>query len=93
MHIKTARKLLMVFMIVAVVGALIGLIFLEPGTPLSVYVTMGSFGCMVISMILLFGYCKCPWCGKRITANLMKAEYCPYCKKDFDTGLKHRGRR
>lgn len=93
MQIKTARRLLMFFMIVAVALALIGLIFLEPGTVISVYVTLISFGCMVAAMIILIGYCKCPWCGKRITANLMKAEYCPHCKKDFETGLKHRGRR
>ena len=93
MQIKTARRLLMFFMIVAVALALIGLIFLEPGTVISVYVTLISFGCMVAAIIILLGYCKCPWCGKRITANLMKAEYCPYCKKDFETGLKHKGRR
>ena len=90
MHIKTARKLAMACMIVSVICALFGLVFVEPGTILSVYVTFGAFGLMVVAMILIFGVCRCPWCGKRITSGLMKAEYCPHCKKDFDTGLKYK---
>ena len=93
MSIKTARKALRVFMILAVVLAIVGLVFITPGTVLSLYISGGAMVCMIIAMILLFGYCKCPWCGKRITAGLMKAEYCPFCKKDFDTGLKYKGKR
>ena len=88
MHIKTARRLVMWTMILSVICAVIGLLFFEPGTTGSVYITFGAFGLMLVSIVVLFTLCRCPWCGKRITNGLMKAEYCPHCKRDFDTGLK-----
>lgn len=90
MHIKTARKLVKWAMILSVVGAVAGMLFFEPGTTVSIYVTFISFGLMLAAVILLFTACKCPWCGKRITNGLMKVECCPFCKKDFDTGLKYK---
>ena len=90
MHIKTARKLVLWSMILSVACAVVGIVFFEPGTVASLYITFAAFGLMLASVIILFTACRCPWCGKRVTHGLMKAEYCPHCKKDFDTGLKYR---
>ena len=90
MHIKTARKLVMWTMVLSVICAVAGLLFFEPGTVASLYITVAAFGLMVVSIVILFGFCRCPWCGQRVTHGLMKAEYCPHCKKDFDTGLRYR---
>lgn len=90
MHIKTARKVALWAMILSGVLAVVGLVFFEPGTTASLYVTFAAFGLMIVSMILIFGYCRCPWCNQRILNGLMKADHCPHCKRDFDTGLKYR---
>ena len=90
MHIKTARTSVLGSMILSVVCAGIGLVFFEPGTVASLYITFAAFGLMIVSIVVLFTLCRCPWCSKRVTHGLMKAEYCPYCKRDFDTGLKYR---
>ena len=90
MNIKLARNLVKWCMILSVVGAVVSMLFFEPGTTLSVYVTLISFGLMLAAIVLLFTACRCPWCNQRVTHGLMKAEYCPHCKKDFDTGLKYK---
>ena len=92
MHIKTARQLVKWGMIISATAAVAGLIFFEPGTRISLYVTYSAFGLMVLSMILLFGFCRCPWCNQRITSGLMKVQVCPHCKRDLDTGLKPKGK-
>ena len=75
MHIKTARKVVLWSMILSVACAVIGLVFFEPGTVASLYVTFAAFGLMLVSIIVLFTACRCPWCNKRVTHGLMKAEY------------------
>ena len=92
MHIKVARQLVKWSMILSVVCAVSGLLFFKPGTQISLYITFAAFGLMVVTMILLFGYCRCPWCNKRITSGLMKVQVCPHCKRDLDTGLKPKGK-
>ncbi len=93
MNIKTARRMVLLFMALSVLMALVGLIFFEPGTTVSMYVTMLAFVLMVLALVFLFGFCKCPWCGRRITTGLMKIEVCPHCRRDLETGMKRKGKR
>ena len=93
LNFKTARKLVMVFMIASLVCALGGMIFVRPGTQVSVYIVLLSLILMILALMILFGLCRCPWCGKRITSGLMKVEVCPHCKRDLETGMKRKGRK
>lgn len=93
LNFKTARKLVMVFMIASLVCALGGMIFVRPGTQASVYIVLLSLILMILALMILFGLCRCPWCGKRITSGLMKVEVCPHCRRDLETGMKRKGRK
>lgn len=93
LNFKTARKLVMVFMIASLVCALGGMIFVRPGTQASVYIVLLSLILMILALMILFGLCRCPWCGKRITSGLMKVEVCPHCWRDLETGMKRKGRK
>ena len=89
---KTARRLVMIFMAVSFVLAIGGIVFVRPGTQASIYVVLLSFIMMVLALMILIVFCRCPWCGKRITSGLMKIEVCPHCRRDIDTGMKVRGK-
>ena len=93
LNFKTARRLVMLFMVVSLVSALVGMVFIRPGTQISIYVAVISLISMVLALVILFGLCRCPWCGKRITTGLMKVEICPHCRRDIDTGVKVKGKR
>ena len=93
LNFKTARKLVMVFMIASLVCALGGMIFVRPGTQASVYIVLLSLILMILALMILFCLCRCPWCGKRITSGLMKVEVCPHCRRDLETGMKRKGRK
>lgn len=93
MNFKTARKLVMVLMIVSVVSAVGGVVFIRPGTQASVYVMLTSLISMVLAIGVMFTLCRCPWCDKRIFNGMMKVEVCPHCKRDLETGKKRKGKR
>ena len=92
LNFKTARRLVMIFMVASLVCALGGMIFIRPGTQASIYVVLLALILMLLALLILFGLCRCPWCGKRITSGMMKVEVCPHCKRDIDTGLKVKGK-
>ncbi len=92
-NFKTARKLVMIFMTASLICALGGMIFIRPGSQASIYVVMLALILMTIALLILFGLCRCPWCGKRITSGMMKVEVCPHCKRDIDTGMKVKGKK
>ena len=48
---------------------------------------------MVLSLICLFAFCRCPWCGKRITSGLMQIKVCPHCNRNLETGLRAKGKK
>ena len=91
-NFKTARRLVMIFMIASLVCALIGMVLVRPGTEASIYIVILSLVLMLLALLILFGLCRCPWCGKRITAGMMKVEVCPHCKRDIETGMKRKGK-
>ena len=93
LNFNTARKLVMTFMIASVVLAVIGMVFVRPGTVASMYVVLFALILMIMALLVLFGACRCPWCGKRITSGLMKVEVCPHCKRDIETGKKRKGKK
>jgi len=91
LNFKTARRLVMIFMIASLVCALIGVVLVRPGTEASIYIVILSLVLMLLALVILFGLCRCPWCGKRIVSGLMKVEICPHCKRDLETGMKAKG--
>ena len=91
-NFKTSRRLVVIFMVASLLCALGDMIFLRPGTQASVYLMLLSLILMGLSILILLALCRCPWCGKRITAGMMKVEVCPHCKRDIETGMKRKGK-
>ena len=92
LNFKTARTLVMVFMAASFVCAIGGMVFIRPGTQASLYSVVLALILMLLGVLILVAFCRCPWCGKRITAGMMKVQVCPHCKRDIDTGMKAKGK-
>ena len=52
-----------------------------------------SLVCFVMAFVVIFLFCKCPYCGKVIYLGLFKATHCPKCRRSFETGAKKKGKR
>ena len=93
MELKTAKTLTMLSIVMSVICALIGLIGYGPENPARTYFAVAASLLMVLSLICLFAFCRCPWCGKRITSGLMQIKVCPHCNRNLETGLRAKGKK
>ena len=57
------------------------------------YLSLLSVVCFVLAFVVIFLYCKCPYCGKVVYLGLFKATHCPKCRRSFETGAKKKGKR
>lgn len=68
------------------------LLFVPEGSNMAAYLLLGSIIFAVLSIILIFNFCKCPYCGKRITVGLFAVKECPSCRRDLATGQRRKGK-
>ena len=93
MDLKTAKTLTIVSMVLSVACAVIGLVGYSPENPARTYLAVVAFALMALALIFLLVFCRCPWCGKRISSGLMKLKVCPHCNRDLETGLRAKGKK
>ena len=44
--------------------------------------------CIVLCIVVLIVWMRCPFCGKVIVVNCLAAKTCPHCKRNLTTGAK-----
>lgn len=93
MDLKTAKILTIASMILSVACAFIGIVGYSGAEPGRMYFAIAAFALMALAMLCLFAFCRCPWCGKRLTSGLMQLKVCPRCNRDLETGLRAKGKK
>ncbi len=93
MKFDRAKNLVKLLLAFCVVLCVIGIVTAETGSMTPVYASIASFVCFVLSFVVVAVYCKCPYCGKRVYLGLFKATHCPHCRRNFETGVKKKGKR
>lgn len=93
MKFDRARNLVKLLLVLCVLFAAAGVITNGGGTALPMYSAVLSIVCFVLAFVVIFLYCKCPYCGKVIYLGLFKATHCPKCRRSFETGAKKKGKR
>ena len=92
MKFDKARDLVKVLMAACVVLLVMSLF--SGGNPaVAAMESIVSLVSLLLSFVIIALYCKCPYCGKHIYFGLLKAKYCPKCRRDLLTGTKKRGKR
>lgn len=80
---KKIAKYLMIFAIVLCLASL----FLTPeGSYLQAALVIMSFVLIVSTVYVMYKYCRCPYCGKRIMAGVLAVTACPRCHRSLTTG-------
>ena len=91
MNLQTAKKLLRPLIYICIAACVVSI--LSTGTAFAMYCTLASFATLAVFLVVYFGYCKCPYCGKVVYLGLFKATHCPKCRRSFETGAKKKGKR
>lgn len=93
MKFDRARNLVKLLLALCVLFAAAGVIMNGGGSALPMYLSLLSVVCFVLAFVVIFLYCKCPYCGKVVYLGLFKATHCPKCRRSFETGAKKKGKR
>ena len=55
---------------------------------LQLILVLASFASLGAMFYVIWRYCRCPYCGKRIITGALAARSCPACHRNLDNGKK-----
>ncbi len=94
MKFETAKILVKGFLAAGIVCSLLALFMGQVGSTMaSMYLGMGSLGCILMCLFFVLTGLKCPWCGKRIIRRCLALKTCPHCHRNLATGMKSKGKK
>lgn len=63
-------------------------LLMPQGTYLQIIFAAAMLAMMVATIVVMYKYCRCPYCGKRIMLGVLNAKSCPRCRRNLTTGKK-----
>ena len=82
------KNLAKYLLIAAVICGLVALLFVPNGTVAQMVLILASFALMIVLIVVIVKYCRCPYCNRVIAAGVLRVTSCPGCKRDLSTGKK-----
>ena len=81
---KKMAKYLIIFSLVVCVCSLL----VPQGSYAQVIMVCATVVLMIATIIVMYRFCRRPYCGKRIMAGVLVAKSCPRCHRSLTTGKK-----
>lgn len=81
---KNISKYFIIFAILLCVASLL----VPQGTYLQGIMIIATLALLVATVVVLYKYCRCPYCGKRIMMGVLRVTSCPRCRRSLTTGKK-----
>ena len=81
-------KKLAKFLMVAVVVLGAFTVFAGANPMLQQILLILTVACMIGTVVSVYKYCRCPYCGKHILMGVLRAKVCPSCTRNLTTGKK-----
>lgn len=88
MKFDRAKNAVKTCLALCIVLCLMSIITASVNPNLSFIATVISGICFILSFVIAYLYCTCPYCGKHIMLGMFKAKRCPKCQRDLATGAK-----
>lgn len=63
-------------------------LLMPQGTYLQTIFVVVTLAMMVATVVVMYKYCRCPYCGRRIMLGVLRAKTCPSCRRNLTTGKK-----
>lgn len=63
-------------------------LFMPRNTYLQGIFIVATLALMVTAVVMMYKYCRCPYCGKRIMMGVLRVKACPRCRRNLSTGKK-----
>ena len=82
---KKMSKYLIIFSLIVCVASLL---FTETGSVAQVVLLCATIGLIVATLVVMYKFCRCPYCGKHIMMGVLVVKSCPRCHRDLSSGKK-----
>ena len=77
------------FLLIAAIGIWLAAALLVPrNSSYQIVLIVSAFICLIAAVVIIYRYCRCPYCGKRIFGGVLVAKSCPSCRRNLITGKK-----
>lgn len=82
------RQLAKTSVICAVIVCIVNIFFFPAGSAAQLVGLGVSLILMVATVVIMYKYCRCPYCGKRIMTGVLTVKVCPSCRRSLASGKK-----
>ena len=82
------RSLARFFLLLTFLLGLAALLLFAGNETMQLILILASFVSLGGLFYVIWRYCRCPYCGKRIIAGALAAKSCPSCHRDLESGKK-----
>jgi len=86
------KKLSKWTVIIAVILSLASLVLFPVGSLNRIILMVASIICFISTVVIIYKFCRCPYCGKRIFMGVLVVTHCPACKRNLKTGKKNKAK-
>ena len=93
MKFDKARNLVKLLLAMCIVFSIVSIAVNGTDSVMVLYAPILSLMFFVLAFVVIFLYCRCPNCGKRVFLGLFKAVNCPRCRRNLITGEKSKGKK
>jgi hypothetical protein len=84
MTFKQAKIVTLILVLFAVVLCVVGIVAFEEGSAMRNQLGYIATGAFAVGLVVMFLWCRCPHCGRRIIRGALLAVKCPGCGKALD---------
>lgn len=88
MKFDKARLVIKGLLLGGIVVCVAALLIQSLNPTLGVYLTLIGIACVIGSLVFVFTYMKCPYCGKQLFKNCLVVTVCPHCRRHLVAGTK-----
>lgn len=75
-------------LICSIIACAVNLLFLPSGSIAQLIGLSLSLVLMATTVVAMYKYCRCPYCGKRIMMGVLTVKACPSCHRNLVSGKK-----
>ena len=82
------QKIVKYLLILIIVLAFASVLLVPKGSTAQLILVIAAFAIVAVLLAVIYKYCRCPYCGKRIFAGVLAVKSCPNCRRNLITGKK-----
>lgn len=82
------QKIVKYLLILVIVLGLASALLVPQNSTAQWVLVIAAFAMIAAALFVIYKYCRCPYCGKRIFGGVLAVKSCPKCRRNLVTGKK-----